>query len=222
MVKKRHKVDWNLYIITFIVTSLIFFLGIYIGSLLNEAKVESIAMDIKSLNRIMEIQGTNILLLEALGEKKCIAIETYINEIIPEIEKLGGRVAYYEASAESKRFNLEEYYRLKRDYTLLLIKYWTLIKKLEIDCEQNIPDIIYFYSNKECRDCKKQGIILDKIKEEHPEVLIFPIDRDLELSTVDILVASFNITELPSLLIDNKPYQGFRDKEEIEKLLRVK
>jgi len=222
MVRKvKHRVDWNFYIIAFLITSVIFFIGIYLGLLLNEAKVKSITLDIESLNRMKEIQGTNILLLETIGEKKCIALETYINNIIPEIEKLGGRVAYYEASADSKRYNVEEYYQLKKDYILLLIKYWTLIKKLEIECNQNIPDILYFYSNKKCKDCKKQGIILDKLKKENPEILVFSIDTDLNLSTVDILTSAYNITEVPSLLINGKPYNGFKDLEEIKKYLRI-
>ncbi|MCD6274940.1 MAG: thioredoxin family protein [Candidatus Aenigmarchaeota archaeon] len=223
MVKKiKHRIDWSFYIITFFITSTIFFLGIYIGIQLNEAKVTSITLDIESLDRIRELQGTNMLLLEILGEKKCIALETYITTIIPEIEKLGSRVVYYENSADSRRYNIKEYYQLKRDYILFLIRYWTLTKKLERECKQNIPDLIYFYSNKKCKDCKKQGIILDEIKKENPDILIFPIDVDLNLSTVDILTTTFNITEVPSLLIDGRPYLGFRNKDEIEKLLRMK
>lgn len=215
----KRKIDAQLYIIVLFITISIFVAGLFLGSILSKNKLNSLSEDLESLKRMRNVQETNSLLLDSLDEKICPGLESYLNEMLPEIENLAERVSYYERSADSKRFGIKEYEDIKKDYNLLLIRYWIITNKLEKNCDKNIINIIYFYSNKKCDDCKDQGIYLDSIKKQYPEIMIFALDKDLNLSTIDILAKSFNITEVPSLIINGKSYSGLKNKEKIIELI---
>ncbi|RLJ00597.1 MAG: hypothetical protein DRP06_01750 [Candidatus Aenigmatarchaeota archaeon] len=215
----KRKIDTQLYIMVLFITISIFIAGLFLGGVLSQSKLNSLSEDLESLERMRNTQETNSLLLDSLDEKICLGLESYINEMLPEIESLAERVAYYERSADSKRFGIKEYDDIKKDYNLLLIRYWIITNKLEKNCGKNIMDILYFYSNKKCDNCKDQGIYLDSIKKQYPEIMIFALDKDLNLSTIDILSKSFNITEVPSLIINGNNYSGLKNKEEIIELI---
>lgn len=216
----KREVNYGIYLIALVMSIIIFTTGLLVGNALNESKQESISKDLAYLDEARNLQETNMLLLDALEEKRCELLSGYIEMIIPELETFGERVNRYESSSDSKRFGEEEYRALKNKYMLLLIKYWTLIKSYEKDCKSPIDDIIYFYSNEKCDDCTSQGIILDSIKKNNPDIMIFSLEGDSNLSSVKILAKTYNVTEYPYIVINGAPYKGLLSKTQIEKVLK--
>ena len=54
----------------------------------------------------------------------------------------------------------------------------------------------------------------------YPELRVYSFDYDLPLSAVDSIKTIYKINnELPALVIEDKPYIGFKSVEDIEKLL---
>ncbi|MCK4428827.1 MAG: thioredoxin family protein, partial [Candidatus Aenigmarchaeota archaeon] len=172
-----------------------------------------------ALDEERNIQETNRLLLTLFEDDSCVLLQEYMNEIAPNLEKLAWRTDYYERSADRKRFSEEEYVKIKKNYMLLLVNYWLIAKKLESTCGDNTPKLIYFYSNKKCDDCKAQGIILDSVKKEHEEIMVFSMDKDIDLSTIRLIAGIYNVTEVPSLVINDETYNGFMNKKEVEEAL---
>ena len=213
------KIDYSLYLFAFVITAMIFSVGILLGMQMNELKLKSLSEDMDALNEERNIQETNRLLLTLFEDDSCILLQDYMVEILPNLETLAWRTDYYERSADRKRFSEEEYIKIKKNYMLLLTNYWLIAKKLESTCGDTTPKLIYFYSNKDCNDCKAQGIILDSIKREREEIMIFSMDRDIDLSTIRLVKGIYNVTEVPSLIIGNKTYSGFMDKEKVEEAL---
>lgn len=213
------KIAYDLYLLAFVITIIIFSMGILLGMYMNEIKLKSLSKDMDALDEERKIQETNLLLLTLFKDDSCILLRNYMVEILPKLEKLAMRTDYYERSADRKRFGEEEYIKIKKKYMILLVNYWLIAKKLEDTCGDNTPKLIYFYSNKKCDDCKAQGIILDSIKKEHKEIMIFSIDTDINLSTLRLIMGIYNVTEVPSLVINDKTYGGFMNKKEVEEIL---
>jgi len=216
----KREINYGLYLVVLVISTVIFTTGLLVGNALNQSKEDSISKDLAYLDEARNLQETNMLLLNTLEEKRCDVLSAYIDMMIPELETFGERVDRYESSSDSKRFGLDEYRILKNRYMILLIKYWTLIRSYEKDCGKPIDDIIYFYSNEKCEDCKAQGIILDSIKKNNPDILIFSLEGDSNLSSVMILAKTYNITEYPSTVINGDPYNGLLSKSQIEEILR--
>jgi len=110
---------------------------------------------------------------------------------------------------------------IMRRYLLDNLRYWLLARESKKKCDLEIVPIIYFYST-ECPSCPNQGTVLTYFKNLFGEkVLVFPINLDLrnEEPMVEIVMAQFGITKYPTLVIDNKKYEGVVKKEQLQKII---
>jgi thiol-disulfide isomerase/thioredoxin len=110
---------------------------------------------------------------------------------------------------------------LKKDYSLLMIKDYLLIRERQRRCGDDQNTIIYFYSNSgECSDCIKMGHVLTEMREEYDRLHIYAFDYNLGLSTLETLKSIYGTrAEPPILIINRKAYYGFKTRDEVEKLV---
>jgi len=210
------KISWGFYIVTFVITVVVFTSGMFFGIYLSRAKVGEIQGMVTELeNRRIE-QELNLLLAEYLPNKTCDIMAYEVEEMIPTINNLAREVTYYE---ETEKFEEEQYAAAKRDYMISQVKYWLYLEKLKSSCNLNITTLIYFYSNKNCEKCRDQGIVLDYMKNKYKNsLMIFGLDMDMELDSVDMISRSYGVQELPSILVDGKLYGGFIGKDYLENI----
>lgn len=100
---------------------------------------------------------------------------------------------------------------MKSYYSLLELKHWMFLSKFNEMCNQDYTFIFYFYSNNEyvCSDCVVQGYLLDKIREQYPNIKIYSFDASVEIPSVQMLREKYNITSLPSIVVNDKLYEGY-------------
>ena len=48
-----------------------------------------------------------------------------------------------------------------------------------------------------------------------PEVMIYSFDTDLHSSAIDAMLSVFKVTEMPSIVVNEKAYGGFKSREEV-------
>ena len=162
-------------------------------------------------------QELNLLLVNYLPNKTCDIMSYEVEEMIPQINELARELTFYE---ETKKFEETYYIETKREYMINQIKYWLYLERLKSSCNLNITTLIYFYSNKDCNLCKDQGIVLDYMKNKYKNnLMIFAFDKDIELNSIEIIMKSYGVKELPSIIVDGKLYQGFIDKDSLENLI---
>ncbi len=116
----------------------------------------------------------------------------------------------------------KEVVRLKRYYSLLQVKDYLLMQKLDEQCSFDPISIIYFYSNEEgeCEDCRKEGHVLTYLREQYPQLRIYAFDYNLDLSALKTLIAVYKVQDnLPAIIIDGKVHYGFKDLEEMNKIM---
>lgn len=110
---------------------------------------------------------------------------------------------------------------LKKDYSLLMVKDYLLLREKQRRCGDDQNAIIYFYSNTgECTDCIKTGHVLTQMRKQYDKLHIYSFDYDLGLSTIETLKSIYGTTnEPPILIINRKTYYGFKTQKEIEALI---
>ncbi|NBD74078.1 hypothetical protein GVX82_03485 [Patescibacteria group bacterium] len=206
--------DWLKYLITFIITGALFGTVLYVNTWANERR----AAEIRSIEENISI---DILSLETqfdlLEQVSCEAIKE--NSVLTrQLGELAQKLEFAEG-----QFGVEdpEVLRLKRSYTLLLLKDYLLMKQVANKCEIEPIFLFYFYSNQgDCRDCIKQGHVLTELQQEYPRLRIYAYDYNLDLSVLDTLRSIYGLTgELPALVIDEEPIYGFQTVADIEELI---
>jgi len=218
MVKKvkNRKIHWKYYSIAAAFAILLFFSGLLLGMIIELKKISYLEEKFKELEISRIDNEVENLLASYFNISSCEIFKYRIEKIIPLVAKFGDEVELYEAT---KKINTKEYENLKKKYTLLNIRYWIFVEKLKETCHYNFTTILYFYSNKNCKDCEMQGYVLSYIKKKYPQkVMIFAIDGNMNLETVKMLKNIYNVTEYPTLVINGHVLKGFQSLETIKDL----
>ena len=146
-------------------------------------------------------------------EVACNYLISTANDLGKKSDELASEVERYESS---QKITESDFLNLKNEYTLALIRDWVSVEKIKKACNGDYVTILYFYSNKNCDQCKDQGIVLTYIKDKLGDnVMTFALDTDLNITTVNALKESFEISSYPSIVIENKMYSGYQSLEEV-------
>jgi hypothetical protein len=199
-----------------------------IALLITAAIIGTILYAINVLNqeRIKELRGiedqlaTDTLSIETqfalLQEAPCEDLPEDI--LSQELGNLGDRLAFAE---ERLGATDPEVLRLKERYTLLQIRDYLLIKRLERSCDLDPVITLYFYSNVpgECESCDRAGYALSYLRQTYPALRVYSFDYNLDLAALKTFVAVENVKkEFPAFVIQDKPTYGFTTLEEFEEL----
>lgn len=206
------EISWKKYLYAFFITMVIFVTAILLSNYLNSKKIGEIKL---SEDKI----ATDILSAETrfalLGEYPCREMED--SDLSSELDDVGEKLNYGEENFSGDR---EELNNLKKLYSLLEIKNYLLLKKLNNKCAYRPFTILYFYSNNNCDNCAKQGYVLTYLRQKYPKIRIYSFDYNLDLSVLKTLINIFAVKDnLPALVIGEKLYNGFKGVEGIESLL---
>lgn len=208
------KLDVKKYIIVFFITLFLFMGAVVLAGYLNNKKIDQI----KSIQNTISI---DILSSETqfslLSELSCQDVSR--SNLSSELNSLAERIAFSEENIGNANTDVIE---LKKFYSLLQIKDFLLMKKINERCEISTYSILYFYTTaKNCSECIKQGYVLTSLREKYPELRVYSFDYNLDLSALRAMISIYTIedTKLPALVINDKLSTGFRSIEEIEALL---
>ena len=217
IVKSKHRVFAESLIITLLILSLGFLFGTYIESSRTSNVIENYkyfeidALDLKLQNYYYQIMD-KASCEEAIKQNFIFADEIY---------KQGLIIQRYEDGNKLTGDLLLE----KKRYVLLKTELWLNSILLKEKCKNPFHTIVYVYSQSSntLKDAEQTAIskTLKGIKEElDDKIVLIPIAGDLGLGAVNMQLRIYNVTYLPSLIIDEEHIiEGFKGKEEIEKYL---
>ena len=201
------------YIIVLFITVGIFVIAFIISNYINDRRydvikttADKISIDILSLETQFEL----------FQESSCASLKNSI--LSDEINALADKLSY----AENQRgIDDADVVTLKKYYSLLEIKDYLLMKKVDNRCDVNPISILYFYTNREsCGDCTRQGYVLTKLRSEHPELKVYSFDYDLNLNAIRTLTSLYKVPkELPAIVINGKTYNKFQSIEAIQAII---
>ena len=208
-------IDTKKYIFTFIITTAIFVTAFFASTFFSSKRVESV----KSIqdNIAVDILSSETQ-FDLLKEVPCGNVNDSI--LSPELSTLGDKLSHTENERGEKD---QDVLYLKKYYSLLEIKDYLLSKKLVEKCGSTKKPvfIIYFYSNKgDCPECTREGFVLTRLKEKYPDLRVYSFDYNLDISAIASMKTIYRVTSaLPSIVIADKTYTGFKSVEELEALL---
>lgn len=210
----RTKIDTKKYVLAFVITAFVFFGALVVSNRFSEKRLAEIKSIENNISLDILSSETQFALLK---DSSCKAVD-HSTALSEELNDLAQKLSYMEENLGS---NNTEVISLKKYYSLLQIKDYLLVGKVNEKCGIKPITIIYFYSNKgDCDECKREGYVLTKLREEFPELRIYSFDYNLDLSVVKTMKSIYDIQNtLPALVIDDEPYYGFKSPEDMEKIL---
>ncbi len=217
------KVNKRRYLLAFIISAAIFFIGFFFGFL----------MDLQRINYFQEVNDVNQINIRSLqlqsewvksstGPNQCAASRVIFNKAIIELEQNRERLELYDQQSKVRSTDFE---MLKRQYTLSQINFLIIAKNLKEFCpnSSDFVTVIYFYSdNAKCPECADQATVLNYYKTLLKEnLLIFAIDEQLESQEpiIGILKQTYGVSSYPTLVVGDTVLNTYVDKEKMRSIL---
>ncbi len=192
------------------VTILVFVLGFLLGSQLFQSKLAQV----QEAQSAIQADTLSIDIEAQLASDACNAAS--LEELAKHLESLGPKIDFLEKQARNN-----DLVTLKKYYSLLEIKHWLAIKNMNKNCKASYVPVLFFYSNANCNGCAEQGTVLLHQKTTNPQLMIYSLDVDLDLSAIKILKSKYGIAELPTVVIGEQRYSGLQDADNLNLLLQV-
>ncbi len=197
------------------ITVLLFGTVLYAVNYLNTMRVaelahieDKIALDTLSLETQFDL----------LAEAPCSEVSEG-TVLSSELNDLSDKLSYAEERLGSDN---EEVLKLKRQYTLLQIKDYLLMKRLAKECKNLKPVfVLYFYSNKgDCPECAEAGYALSYLRQTYPGLRVYSFDYNLDLGAIQTLTAVVGMKPpFPAYVINGKNFNGLTSLTDLESKL---
>lgn len=221
MVKVKRTVNKEKYAVVAIITLLVFLLGISFGLIIDYERVKYVERQ-NSLQQVnydsLQLQYLYLNLFPDNVET-CpilrVALEHSIAILAESLEDV-------ERYKKDTTINKEDFSIIERNYLLDNLRYWIFSTRVKNTCEEDVVNILYFHSTDNCDICPNQGTILTYFKKKlSDQLLVFPINLDLEKNEkfLKILRLQYNITTLPTLIINEEKYEGIISKNELAEII---
>lgn len=206
------KVYWKRHLVVLVITLIIFSIGIMIGSALTKGRLGFTQEDIEKRQIEYESLQMQLLYLSRQENKSCNVLLNSLERSSYDLENSRIKLENYMAGSESGNF-----YVIKKDYMLTEIRYWLLAEESKNVCPNDAVRILFFYETDEnCIDCSAQGNILTYLKDVFGDkLLVFSLDVNFDEPMIQILKETYDISELPALVLGDKVFQGLTKKEEL-------
>ncbi|MBX4195636.1 hypothetical protein KW796_01615 [Candidatus Parcubacteria bacterium] len=202
--------DGRKYIFAFLITAAIFATALFVSNFLSQKRLAEI-------ERIQDRLSLDILASETqsalLAETSCKNIAKNA-ALTHELGDLANKLSIAEEQSGANNQNVQD---LKRQYSLLEIREYLLMKKISEKCGIHPTFILYFYSNLgDCPDCQKMGFVLTALHDQFPDLRIYSFDYNLDLEAIHTLRSIYGLgPRLPVLVVNGDPYYGFRPLSEL-------
>jgi hypothetical protein len=211
--KSGENYDFNKYAAAVGFATIIFLLGIFLGNYFVQEKISAINEMQDSVRlEVMSMELQNQLFQERPCSDPMIPLEGKLEEITSKITSTENRLGK----------DNTQVLEIKKYYSLIEINHYLLMKSRKDKCNSDYSLVLFFYSNKNnVLESEKQGYVLDNLKGKYTsdKIKVYSFDRDLDLDIIKTIVSFYNITDVPTTIIDEKKLEGFHDKEEVEELI---
>lgn len=210
-----------IFLYALVLTFLVFNLGIFFGYMLESSRIGKInTMYLNAENELLD-QITQKDALDVLD----LNCDLLVEENIKFGDKIFNEALEIQKYEEANRINNDIIFQHKR-FDLLRALFWMNSLKIKQQCNSDYHNLVYFYkyNNPTIEQESKQDFfsnLLKEIKEKKGnDVMLIPIAADNDLPSINLLIEKYNITELPTILIDEKiKLSDVRTMEDIEKYL---
>ena len=205
-------ISWKTYAAAFLISGFLFGFGILVGVYLTQSVNDSLELQLESLKgRSGEVEL--LLSMNASQGLLCPSLQAQLSEFDLHTTAFGAKLDLLENTRGRTDATVM---RLKKEYMVQQSRDFLLVQRINAHCGTRIPTVLFFYTNQNCPDCTKQGLVGPPLKQKRPDVMIYALDTDLKTPIVNALQQVYGVTTYPSLVVNGQTASGYQSVEQIE------
>lgn len=191
-----------------IIAVIVFNIGIFMGYMLESSrlsKINTLYLDAEMEMLDQRIQK-DILNSEFINKTVC---QNFVDENIKFADKIYQEAQQIQKYELANKMSSEITFQHKR-YDLLRTLFWMNSKAIKQECRSDYHNVVYLYkyNNPTVAQDSEQAFfsnLLGELKSRYgSKIMLIPIAGDNDISSINILLKEYSITEFPTILIDEK------------------
>jgi len=193
----------------FIFAVIIFGIGIYIGYWLENSRVSKISdFYLNSELELLDVKISNSILLGSMVDKNSCAIA--VDENIKFADRIYEEAKILDRYEGASRISDKNIRLEHKKYDLLRTQFWVNLLEIKKQCNSSYHTVVYFYqyNNADVDKKNKQAVFSNLLKDlkesKGRDIMLIPISGDNNVSSVNFLMKKYNVSILPTVLIDEK------------------
>jgi len=210
-------VFWQAFLAAVIILSF----GIWMGFLLENYKTSQAGIAFSK----SEVDMLDIRLQNEIYKEHEINCDIAVDENIAFANRIYEEAKILDRQKEASKLTDDIIYQHKK-YDILRAIFWLNSIYIKEKCDSSYHNIVYFYKYKDLDLNKKaeQGVVSDlltDLKEKYGnEIMLIPLAANNNITSVNLMMNYYNITYLPTVLIDEKiKIEGLETFEQLEQAL---
>jgi hypothetical protein len=190
-----------------ILTCLVFIVGLGIGIWLDDQRVTQVRSQLTDI----DLQWNDARLASLYFQQRAMVDSTFCRNAIDANLAFNDRI--YQQGLEIERFEqvnrfTPELLQEKKRYAMLQLQFWFNSLALKQECNATYSTLVYFYDHYDqnvSAQQKAQAEVLTEMKNRcGANLYLIPLPLDLDISSISMIAAQYNINSAPSLLVDEK------------------
>jgi hypothetical protein len=211
----------HIFLYALILTLVVFNVGIFLGYMLESSRVSKI----NSLSLDAELE-----ILDQIAQKDSLsALNLDCSSLVQENINFGDKI-FQEALQiqkyeDANRISGDILFQHKR-FDLLRALFWMNSIEIKQKCSSSYHNVVYLYqyNNPSIAQNSKQKFfsqLLEQMKnDEGDKIMLIPLSGDNNISSINLAMKKYGITELPVILIDEKvKLTNVNDSKDLEQYL---
>ncbi len=188
-----------------IFTLVVFLLGVFLGFALERNRIGEIEDEFQKIDLQWNDAKLQTLYYQNLQPRFCDSAIKENLEFSDRIYEEGLKIEDYDRAS----FLTTDLEHEKRKYALLKVEFWLNSIVLKEKCGADYVNLVYFFANDPEFEIEAeqdtQAEILKDLKEKHgKKLMLIPLPIDLDISMINIMKETYDITITPTLLINEK------------------
>lgn len=204
----RNQIKRSIFLTSLVLTLIIFLSGIMLSYILDFYRMDEIERVIETHEADRTAYMLEQQFMHSVGGDNCNVMGKRFYDLKMDIHKVGIALNSYKGRSMVTKVDFDY---LKRHYFLLELEFFTLIKRLNLECNMDYVSILFFYE-KDDPDSITQGYVLEDISKSFTtNVVVLSLDKDyLDEQLVSTLVNRYNVTVAPTIVINNLKVEGLQ------------
>lgn len=205
-----------LYLLAFIITSLVFAVGVLIGLQIGQVKTSSLEEEFLRLQSQTSVLELIALQNNVSGPALCDFYLQQLELFDKQTADFENKINYLSSKTET---NTEEIKRLRSDYFVMQVRDYSLIQRINKQCEKKLNLVLFFYK-KNCGECDRQLAELSLLKRESNfSVMVYSLDAESNNPVVSAMKIIYGVSGVPTVLFNENKLEGFHDVSSLKRFL---
>lgn len=206
------EISYKRYLSVFIITFLLFLVTFLIAQKITSRTSE----DFLRMQKYMSNYLISLNLQSEIAKENICKVDVF--QLTRDKSELGKQLDILEKTLGKDNEVVKD---LKKDYTIVSIRQWLMVKKFKESCKGDMNIILFFYSNKiNSSESESQGYLLDYLYRKHPEnLVIYAFEWEQDNPALNTIKQIYGVNSVPTIVINDRTLSGFQSQEKIESLL---